>query len=257
MPTPDSLARYIAFQPNSTAPLRLFCFPNAGGGVAVLHGWLKGLPSSIQVCPLQLPGRENRRLERPFNRMDPLVGELADAIEPFLDRDFTFFGHSLGALVAFEVARELRRRNRRVPSQLFASARVPPQERIILPPIHALTEAQFISELQHRYNAIPDVILADRELMTLYLPVLRADLEIIEKYLYQPEEPLACPISVFGGTEDPTISAGQLKDWRLQTSGAFRLRMFPGDHFFPKTSREKFVEAIAEDLRAVIDGPYK
>ena len=244
----EYLARFASFQPNPDARLRLFCFPSAGSGVALLHNWLKGLPPYIHVCPIQLPGRENRRLETPFNRMDPLVTQLADALDPYLNLDFAFFGHSLGSLIAFELARELRRRGTPGPLHLFVSARCAPQIEVSVLPIHELPEPQFISQLRNRFNAIPDAILADEDLLKLFVPVLRADLAILETYVYKPEEPLAGSLSVFGGTVDGTVNRDQLEAWRLQASGAFKLRMLPGDHFFPKISRSAFLGAISQDL---------
>jgi surfactin synthase thioesterase subunit len=248
----EFLSRFLAFQPNSTARLRLFCFPSAGGGAAMLHTWLRGLPPSIQVCPLQLPGRENRWQEPLLNRLSPVTTHLADAIDPLLNVPFAFFGHSLGALIGFELARELRRRGRRGCVKVLASARIAPQDVIAMAPICELPEPEFLASLQARYNAIPDTILADREMMTVYLPLLRADFEMIEKYVHVPEPPLECPITVFGGMGDPTVTRNQLEEWRHQTSADFRVRMFPGDHFFPKTNREAFVQAVCDECQVFL-----
>jgi surfactin synthase thioesterase subunit len=252
----EFLSRFLAFQPlqpSSGSRLRLFCLPHAGSGVAAVYGWLRGLPPSIQVCPLQLPGRENRRQEPPLNQLPPLIAHLADAIEPLLDVPFALFGHSFGALIAFELALELRRRGRRGCLKLLASARIAPQERRTMPAISGLSESEFLAELEARYNAIPAAILADREMMRLYLPVLRADLEMMEKYIYAPEPPLECPISVFGGTDDPTVTGSQLQEWRSQTSASFNIRLFPGDHFFQKTSRGAFVQAVRDECEVVLE----
>jgi medium-chain acyl-[acyl-carrier-protein] hydrolase len=216
---------------------------------------LKGLPSSIQVCPLQLPGRESRWREPPPTQLPPLITNLADAIEPLLDVPFALFGHSLGALTAFELARELRRRGVRGCLKVLASARIAPQETSALPPLSGLSEPAFIAELQARYHAIPDTILADREMMRLLLPVLRADMEMGEKYVHAPEPPLECPLTVFGGADDPTVTLSQLEEWRRQTSASFTVRMFPGDHFFPRTSRELFVEAVRDECRMLLREP--
>ncbi len=218
----------------------------------MLHAWLKGLPPSIQVCPFQLPGRETRWQEPPLNRLPPLVTHLADALDPLRDLPFAFFGHSFGALLAFEVARELRRRGRGGCVKALMSARIAPQQTTGLPPISGLPEPEFIAALQARYNAIPHAILADRELMTLYLPVLRADMEMSEQYVHVPEPPLECPMTVFGGSDDPTVSPSQLEEWRPQTSAAFKVRVFPGDHFFPKTSRAAFVQAVRDECQAFL-----
>ena len=123
-------SRFFTLRPNSPAEMRLLCFPSAGGGVAQLYSWFQGLPSSVELCPIQLPGREERRREPPFRRMDVLVADVADALEPALNIPYALFGHSLGALVAFELARELRRRRLPPPARLFVSSRGAPQ----LPP---------------------------------------------------------------------------------------------------------------------------
>jgi medium-chain acyl-[acyl-carrier-protein] hydrolase len=115
-----------------------------------------------------------------------------------------------------------------------------------------LPEAAFVAALKGRYDAIPDEILADREIMDLYLPILRADLEMIEHYEYTPEPPLECPISAFGGTADPTTTEAELDEWRRQTAAGFNVRMFAGDHFFPKTSRERFVDAVREECEGFL-----
>jgi medium-chain acyl-[acyl-carrier-protein] hydrolase len=250
--TPEFLSRFLAFQPRADARLRLFCLPSAGGGSAMLHAWLKGLPPSIQVCPLQFPGRENRWQERPVTRLPALVGHLADAIEPLVHVPYVLFGHSLGALVAFELARELRRRGRRGCLKTLASARSAPQEPTAAPPICGLPDRDFLAAVHTRYNAIPDAILANREILALYLPVLRADFEMIEQYVHVPEPPFDCPITVFGGTEDSTVTRSQLEQWRRHTSAEFHVRMFPGDHFFPKTSRVAFVQAVLDECHVFL-----
>jgi medium-chain acyl-[acyl-carrier-protein] hydrolase len=213
-----------------------------------MYNWMRGLSPVFQVCAIQLPGRENRRSEPPFRRMPPLVTQLTDAMEPHLETPFAFFGHSFGGLLAFEIARELRRRRCPGPVHFVASARAAPQLRSGVTPISGLPEPEFMVQIQRRYNAIPEAILADRDLMQMYLPVLRADLEILETHIHVAEAPLACSISVFGGSDDRTVTREQLEGWRLQTSGTFKLTMFPGDHFFPRMVRQSFVEAISTDL---------
>lgn len=246
--TAESLKKFVNCQTSTATRLRLFCLPNAGSGVSILHSWMRGLPPLLLACPIQLPGRENRRFESPFRRMAPLVVELADALEPHLDLPFALFGHSCGALVAFELARELRRRRARCPVHLVLSARSAPQIHNNNPAISGLPEREFLAEIQIRYNAIPDAVLADSDLMSMYLPVLRADLEILETYVYTPESPLACSISVFGGLLDRTVGTAELEAWRFQTAGAFNTRMFSGGHFFPREVKQQFVDAISDEL---------
>lgn len=241
-------ANPLRFRPNPQARLRLFCFPSAGSGVSLLHSWFKDMPLDYEVCAIQPPGREDRHLEQPFRRMAPLVAMAADALEPVLDRPYALFGHSLGALTAFEVARELRRRGLPAPARLFVSSRMAPQLAPRFSPIHHLPENEFVEQLALRYGPIPPVILADPELMALFFPVLRADIEVLETYSYRPEDPLDTAISVLGGASDPMLDDAGLHAWAEQTSSTATVRIFPGDHFFPKTAREDFLNAISGDL---------
>jgi medium-chain acyl-[acyl-carrier-protein] hydrolase len=228
--------------------MRLFCFPSAGGGVAQLYSWFQGLPSSVELCPIQLPGREERRQEPPFRRMDVLVADVADALEAALKTPYSLFGHSLGALVAFELARELRRRRLPLPARLFVSARVAPQLPPRFSPIHQLPDTEFIERLASRYGPIPAAVLAEPELMSMFLPVLRSDMEILETYSYTAEPPLDLDISVFGGESDAGVDKDGLSSWAEQTSTPLAIRMFPGDHFFPRVAREDFLKAMSSDL---------
>jgi medium-chain acyl-[acyl-carrier-protein] hydrolase len=180
--------------------------------------------------------------------MGSLIQTLSGALEPFLDIPFALFGHSVGALLAFETARELRHRDLRVPERLFVSAHRAPQIPTALAPIHQLSTPEFIDELIRRYDAIPPVILADKELMEMFIPVLRADLEILETYVYREGLPLACPISAFGGVLDSTVARSQLEAWQRQTFSSFRLQMFSGKHFFLKEARPQVLSAICSDL---------
>jgi medium-chain acyl-[acyl-carrier-protein] hydrolase len=166
------------------------------------------------------------------------------------DLPFAFYGHSFGSMIAFELARELRRRNLPGPLRLFVAASRAPDRDDPHPPVHNLPEPEFLATMCTRFKAIPEAILADRELLRLFVPVMRADLEMMDTYVYTPEEPLACPISAFGGLEDVAISREDLLAWSRQTSSVFTLRMLPGDHFFPRTAQTALLEAIMRDLDA-------
>lgn len=237
-------------KPNPQARLRLFCFPYAGTGASIFRTWSNGLPAEIEVCPVQLPGRATRLMEAPFTSLSPLVKALAEALVPLLDKPFAFFGHSLGALVGVELARQLRRQSGIQPVHLFASAarapQIPPRHR----PIHALPDKEFLVELR-RLNGTPGNVLEDAELMQIMLPVLRADFAVYESYVYSPEPPLDCFISAFGGLQDARITRDDLEAWRDQTSASFSLKMFPGDHFFVNTAQPLLLEILSRDLCGV------
>ena len=250
MTTTTAFDSWIACRkPNPQARLRLFCFPYAGTGASIFRTWSDGLPADVEVCPVQFPGRGTRLMETPFTQLSPLVDALAQALVPLLDKPFAFFGHSLGALVGFELARQLRSQSGAQPVRLFVSAdrapQIPHRER----PIHALPEGEFLVELR-RLNGIPGKVLEEAELMQIMLPVLRADFAVYETYVHSTEPPLNCPISTFGGLQDHRVSRGDLEAWRDQTSGSFSLRMFPGDHFFWNTIQPLLLEVLSQELGA-------
>jgi medium-chain acyl-[acyl-carrier-protein] hydrolase len=248
MTTAAAFDSWIACRkPRPQARLRLFCFPYAGGGALIFRTWSAGLPADVEVCPIQLPGRGTRLMEPPFTQLSPLIQALAQALFPLLDKPFAFFGHSLGALVSFELARQLRRQYGVQPVRLFVSASRAPQ----LPhrglPVHTLPEGDFLAELRH-LNGTPREVLEHEELMQIALPVLRADFTVYETYVYSTELPLNCPISTFGGLRDRTVSQSDLEAWREQTNVSFSLQMFPGDHFFLKTTQPLLLRMLSQEL---------
>ena len=227
--------------------VRLFCFAYAGGGASVFRGWPEGLPDKVHVCCVQLPGRENRISEPLYIRLSDLVDDLAVAIRPYLDRPFAFFGHSLGALLSFSLARELRRESDIVPTRLMVSGRRAPQLPDRKPPIYNLPDEEFIEEIC-RLNGMQTDLLRNAEFMKLILPILRADCTICDTYVYTQGEPLECPISAFHGMSDEELSHEDVMPWRLQTRGSFRMEIFPGDHFYLHTHRQALLKSISRDL---------
>ena len=249
--TPSTVATtpwLASFKPNSRARVRLFCFPYAGGGAHIYRTWPNGLPASVEVCPIQLPGRGARMMEEPFTQMSSLVEATAEALLPYLeDKPFACFGHSMGALVSFEFARQLRSRNGPQPIHLFVSGCFAPD----IPdpdPIHTLPDSELLAEVR-RLNGIPKEAQENAELMRLMLPTLRADCTVTETYTPTKEPPLDCPISAFGGLQDQMVSREDLEAWRQQTTASFLLRMFPGDHFFLQTAQPLLLQILARELQ--------
>jgi len=235
-------------KPNPTAAMRLFCLPYAGGSPLIFGNWPSALPENVEVCAIQLPGRGMRLSEPPFTRLEPLIESLTARLEPFLDKPFALFGHSMGGLIGFEFTRALRRRFGLDALGLFISGRQAPPIPDRTPARYDLPEPEFTEEIR-RLNGTPPEILAHPELMRLLVPLLRAEFELCQTYVYEPGQPLDCPISVFGGVKDDDVSYEELEGWRSQTTGAFSLRMVPGDHFFIQTSQAQLLAMISEDLK--------
>lgn len=243
--------RWLAYrEANPRARLRMFCFPYAGGGASAYRGWGASLPQEIEVCPVQLPGREGRLREQPFTRPEELIQAVTDALIPWFDLPFVFFGHSMGAMIGFELSRELRRRGRTLPLHLFVSGRRAPQLPTRDEPIHDLPEPEFIERLRE-LNGTPEEVLQHAELMKLLTPLLRADFAVNETYNYTEEEPLEPGISAFGGLADSDVGRDDVEAWSIQTRGRFRMRMMPGDHFFLHPQKDLIIESVARDLAEI------
>jgi medium-chain acyl-[acyl-carrier-protein] hydrolase len=232
---------------NPSASRRLFCFPYAGAAAYVYNNWPRSLPIDVEVCALQLPGRGKRLREPMHTRMSTLCEAVLPAIKPLLDKPFMFFGHSMGAMIAVELARLLRRERQPLPSHLFVSGRRAVQVDDDETRTYDLPEAEFIQELI-RLNGTPREVLEHRELLELMLPLLRADFELIQTYEYSPEPPFAFPITAFGGLEDEEVSREQLDAWREQTTSTFKLHMLPGDHFFIHSAQDRMLRILSEEL---------
>lgn len=233
--------------PAPQASLRLFCFPYAGGKAVSFRAWSSGLPKTVEVCPIELPGRGTRFMEVPLTQFSLLIPAIAQALLPYLNKPFAFFGHSMGALVSFELARLLRKQYGLNPVHLFVSGRYAPQITSTDPPIHLLPEPAFLEELR-RLNGTPEEVLENAELMQLFLPMLRADFALLETYVYVPELPLFCPITVFGGLQDRNVSYEQLQAWWEQTSADFSVQMLPGDHFFVHSAETLLLQLLYQKL---------
>ncbi|MGH8526647.1 MAG: thioesterase II family protein [Gammaproteobacteria bacterium] len=227
--------------------VRLFCFPYAGGNATVFHGWADQLPESIDLCPIQLPGRGARFGEPLADRIPVLAEAIAEAISPFLDLPFALFGHSLGALIAFETAQGIRSRFLRLPVRLLVSAHRAPRLKSGRPPLHHLPDADLIVELE-RLEGTPRQVLNDPELMALMLPTLRADFALCDTYAYVGRAPLECPITVFGGSEDKDVGRSQLEPWGEETRGELSLFEIPGGHFFIHDSEASLLKLITQQL---------
>ena len=236
---------WIAYRKvKAQACLRVFCFPYAGSGAAIYRAWMKDLPETIELCPVQLPGRETRALEPACSRIGPLVEALSEELRPFLDLPYVFFGYSMGALIAFELARALRKCAAPVPSHLFLAARRGP--RILDPcPTGNLNNREFARQLAV-IGGTPKEILQNPDLLELVLPTLRADFTLCENYAYLPDDPLDCPMTICGGKEDAKTNQQALDAWGEETRASCDVKWFEGDHFFIHSCQAALLQTILD-----------
>jgi medium-chain acyl-[acyl-carrier-protein] hydrolase len=228
--------------------LRLVCIPYAGGAPSAFRGWLELLPPEIDLWAAQPPGHGARVDSPPLECLEPMVDELAGALTAEPATPTAIFGHSMGALLGFELARELRRRGH-PPQWLFASGHRAPQLETTDPPAHELDDAGFLARLRE-LGGTPEEALEHPELMDVFLPILRADFAAVETYAYRPEAPLACGITAFGGDGDERVSRRELEAWRAQTVGRFAAHSLPGGHFFLRQSAPRLVSVVVRDVLA-------
>lgn len=237
---------------NPEAKLRLFCFPYAGGGTLIFRDWARNLLDTVELCPVQLPGRDRRAREEPITNISSLVQAMAGGLSSWLDLPFAFFGHSMGALIGFELAHYLREKYGREPVHLFVSARPAPQIPDPDEPTYNLSEAEFIDELR-RLNGTPREVIDNKELMTLMVPLIRADFELCQTYAYLPKPPLNCLITAMGGLRDKSVTRQHLEAWQVHTTSSFSLRMFPGDHFFLHSYEATLLQIISRELHRLVE----
>ena len=225
------------------ARLRVFCFPYAGGGASIYNGWNAALPAEVEVCAVQLPGRERRVLEPAIRTLSAMVDALEPVLSPLLDKPFVFFGYSMGTRIALALAQRWQARGAPLPRGMVLAAAGSPH----LPRSSRgeLDDESFI-QLLRGYEGTPAEVFAHRELLEMVLPTLRADFAVADTQL--PAVPVSCPISTWAGVEDPYVSAQSLESWKELTTSEFRLRHFPGKHFFLRTAREPLLQALREEI---------
>jgi len=279
-------------RPQPDAKIRLFCLPFAGGGASLYRPWTTQLAPTIEVCPIQLPGRENRYSEKPITDAHQMAQAIAAQMLPFLDRPYAIFGHSMGALLAYEVSRELARLKAKAPEILFVSAhRAPhlPRKRALLrayevsrelarlkakaPEIlfvsahraphlprkrallHALPNVQFIESLK-QYGGFPEEILNNQEFIDFVLPTMRSDMTLCDLYAFKNEDSqLHTPIEIFAGAGDPEAGPDEMKAWADYSQSGSNLKVFEGGHFFLRSHAKEVLDHISRSINSLSSVP--
>lgn len=233
------------------AHTNLFCFHHAGGSASFFTDWQKYLPALVQLIAVQLPGRENRYSETFLSDIDLVVDEIMENKEVFTEKPCIFFGHSFGALIAFELSRRLQTHKAVQPKCLIVSGHCAPKFLTEREKLYALPDDKFLEKINEKYGGLSHEVLNCPELLSLILPILRADIYASENYSYSKAEALDCPIFVFNGAKDISINRDKLFAWKEETTDGMKLYDFPGDHFFINTSKEEVIARINKILIAL------
>jgi len=247
----------VVYRKNPKAVLRLFCFHYGGGSASAFRSWVDFLPTNIELVAVQLPGREGRFREAFVTKFNDLIDTLAVVMEPYLDKPYVVFGHSLGSIKSFEWIRELKRRGLKQPLLYIPSGMSAPQYRQDEPPISCLPEKEFIEELLKDYGSTLRTSLDKEELREVFLPQLRADFGLLESYQYRQGTKLDCPILAFAGEDELDIGDKELQGWSELTNGHFDSKRFLGDHFFIHSSENQVLDVVSQQLNKLTDARRK
>jgi medium-chain acyl-[acyl-carrier-protein] hydrolase len=239
---------------SSRAKLRLFCLPYAGGGGSIYRTWQTSFPAAVEICPIQLPGREMRLKEPHIRNFRLLLKELSRALIPFTDEPYALFGHSMGALLVYELALDLVDQGRLPPSYVFVSGRQAPHisREILSKSIHKMSDGEIVSELSLVSGSTFAVALQDTELAKLVLPTLRADLEVCQSYSHLPHPPIKVSMAALGGASDPAVRPEDLQPWQETVSGPFSLHIIDGNHLFVVNAARQVQRIVRDALLPLV-----
>ncbi|WP_052692082.1 thioesterase II family protein [Teredinibacter purpureus] len=233
------------------AKVRLYCFSHAGGGASVYYPWNSYFSDAVEVCPVQLPGREERLGEPLIDDFENLIGSLLPIIASSIDRPYAIYGHSLGACIGYEIAKRLYTEYALSPLCYFGGAHRSPCKPYYYPSVRGLPNAE-LTKMVTRFNGLPQAFLDSQEMMDLMLPVLRSDLFLCESYRYVPSLPLPSDIIVFSGQFDRNVTADKLSSWKNHSTKEVTFISLDGDHFFLKTHKNNVLEVVQSTCESLL-----
>jgi surfactin synthase thioesterase subunit len=247
-----STDQWVRFRSTPDQPqLRLLCFPFAGGTATNFRLWARHLPDHVEFCPVEYPGHGTRRAEPLINRIPKLVESAAAGLADEFDSPYALYGHSLGSIVAFELARHMTAAGK-PPAHLFVSGRKAPQLQRPHKDMHKMSDDAFVDAIMQRYGGIPQEVLDEPELLAMMMPMARADIEMYELYAYAPGEQLPCRISTFAGEEDHSHPPAELNAWNEQSVVGCTSSVLPGGHFFINTHKDLFLQRLSQQLNELV-----
>jgi surfactin synthase thioesterase subunit len=230
------------FHPAPESKVRLVCLPHAGGSASFFFGVSAAMSPSVEVLAVQYPGRQDRRNEPGIERISDLADAVFTALLNWTDRPLALFGHSMGAALAFEVARRLELVSGVVPARLFVSGRRAPSCRRS-ETVHRRDDEGVVAELR-LLSGTDYRLLGDEEILRMILPAIRSDYTAIENYRPDPDVSVSCPVTVLVGDQDPRTNVAEAQAWSAHTKGSFDLRTYPGGHFYLAQHRKDVIKVM-------------
>lgn len=225
--------------------ITLFCIPFAGGGASSYNQWIKRMQDIFNVCPIQLPGREDRIAEQPYKDMRVMLNDLERAVKNVVRGPYAFWGHSMGGKIDYELEKRMEECGYTAKCIFVSSSKVP---HIPEPdPIYHLPNAEFKERLA-RFEGTPQELLHDQKLLDFFLPMLRADFMLDETYYSNSVKRLQCPIVAFGGDTDGEVSMEEMEEWKMYTENYFEIQIFCGGHFYIREHEDDVIQAVMKQL---------
>ena len=241
--------KWIQYEHSAENPKhRIFCFPYAGGSALFYAKWYTHISSHVDVFPIQLPGRESRMKEKPIRDMNEALERIIRHIEPLLTENYSFVGHSMGSIMAYEVAKRLAQKKCKMPERIYISGALPPDLLGQSEKIHEMSDEDFCNRLMGYDNLQPDM-LEHEEFYKFFLPIIRADFEMIETYRPMGYWKMPCDVTILSGTEDPFVPIENLEQWDRYCEKKPDIVTFSGNHFFLKEHVEEVCGIINENMK--------
>jgi medium-chain acyl-[acyl-carrier-protein] hydrolase len=241
------ITHIVRFQPKEASSSRMICFPYAGATAAIYRSWNTLMPEEMELVAVEIPGRLHLK-DKPPADMKDLIEILYSQILPFINKPYAIFGHSFGSIIAYEMVKKLQVENLELPKKLFVSSRRAPQLPSRFRHAAGLPDPEFIDEMQNLYQAIPEAVLKEKELLKMLLPILKQDIGINETYIGQLDPLLKVPLQTYYGTQDTTVNSQEIEAWSKVTQKDFQMKSFDGGHFFLDKEKGAIISDMASSL---------
>lgn len=241
---------FFTLKEKPESQIRVIALPFAGGGPSAFHSWHPIFSDNIELIVINYPGRETRFTEKPVNDPEEMVSEIVNSLSDYSDKPFVLFGHSMGAMLAYFVTCELQRKQLMMPEILFVSGMRAPHIASRSEPVKQMNDEDLVNSL-NKYGGMPAELFKNKELLQIFLPIIRADLEMLGRVPVEKSDNVNVPIFAYGGELDQTFTKDDLQQWDQYSDVEFKLHLMPGGHFYINQHRNELLRAIEDDISRI------